>query len=162
MIVRPTSVRSRPYAGNVIALEVLGLKSAERVPVELRAAYLKMLARLEEELVISYRSFVPGGPNGHLGRQVGAKRLASGRIVVGTFGSRFARALNRGFTAPSARFRASHPNRVLHLNTPGGPEYVRRVVVRGRHFHEKALAAAPAVVEANYARWFFNIKDGKA
>src|SRR6059058_350430 len=100
------SVRSRPYKSGTIALEVVGLKKAARVPAELRGAYEKMLLALELSLVESYKSFVPGGANGRLGRQVGAKRLANGRIVVGTFGSRFARALNRGFTATAKQGKA--------------------------------------------------------
>lgn len=148
------SVRDRAYKSNTIALEVLGLRKAERVPRQLRTAYQKMMLRMEIELVASYKSFVPGGPNGRLGREVAAKRLAGGRVVVGTFNSRFARALNRGFTSTAKKGKA------LRFEVEGGRVvYAKRVKVAGRHFHEKALAAAGPIVEANYDRFFYDIGD---
>jgi len=100
---------------------------------------------IEELLVASFKSFVPGAPDGRLGRQVVAKRLSRNQIVVGTFGSQFAKALNRGFTSTPKHGKA------LRFSDGSYSKYAR---VEGRHFFERALAAAPAIVESAYMAFF--------
>lgn len=146
------AARSRAYAGQTLALEIVGLRQAERIPAELQAAYQGMMSALETELVASFRSFVPGAPMGRLGRQVQSRRLSNGRIVVGTFGSRFAAALDRGFTS------STESGRALRFVDNGQVFYRRRIHVRGRHFFAKAIAASDPIVKANYFAFFDNLR----
>lgn len=153
---RPTGVRNRVYAGQNIAIEIIGLREAARIPEELAAAYEKMLTRMEVGLQEMARAVVPGGPDGKLGRQVHARRVShSGRtaVVIGTIGSQFAKALNRGFTSTPKKAQA------LRFNESGKLVFSMRVHVAGRHFFEKWLEGSPSIVEAVYARSFYNIKE---
>lgn len=146
-------VRSRGYRrGGVIGLEVVGLRQAERIPPGLQQAFEGMMRHLESALVTDYRSFVPGSPTGRLGSQVQARRLARNTIVVGTFGSKFAKALNRGFTSKAIR----GGGKALRFDDGS----FRRVVhVEGKHFHEKALVSAPPIVEAIYMDFFYDPRE---
>lgn len=143
--------RSRGYAGQVISLEV-NVRDIERIPIGLRKAYEEMLTRLEVALVANYREHVPGDPMGRLGRQVAAKRLRK-QVVVGTWGSEFAKALNRGFTATAKKGKA------LRFEINGEVIYRKRVRVPGKHFHEAAIATTPPIVEAIYEMSFFRVED---
>jgi len=145
--------RGRPYAGGVLALEVIGLRQAERIPEGLQDAYAGMMRRLETQLVDGYRAVVPGRPLGRLGIQVQSRRLARGSIVVGTFGSKFAKALDRGFTSKPKNKRA------LRFNVGGTKKFAARVHVEGKHFHEKAIADASLIVEAVYMDFFFDPRE---
>jgi hypothetical protein len=162
---RPTSVIGRDVAGQNVAIQIIGLRDCERIPFQLREAYEAMLRRLTTQVQHACRAVVPGGPDGKLGRQVHARIVHGGgvsnRIVVGTIGSQFARALDRGFTAPSSRFNDGKPTgKSLRGFEHGGKlVYTRRVRVAGRHFYPKWLALTPPIVEAVYDQSFYNIKD---
>lgn len=154
---RPTSVRGRPVGGQNVGIEVIGLRDAQRIPQQLRDTFDMMMRRLEDSVEMACREVVPGGAEGRLGRQVHARLVhgegRSNRIVVGTVGSEFARALNFGFT--------STPKNGKQLAfTDDGVDFVRpRARVAGRHYFEKWLALTPAIVETVYERSFYNIKD---
>jgi|SRR5215831_1795850 len=149
---RPTQVLPRAYAGQVLGLQITGLRETLLIPEELRAAYESMLLRLEGALTTMARSVVPGGPTGKLARQVHARRVGPNRIVIGTFGSQFARALDRGFTSTPKKARA------LRFEDQGELVFTHRVKVAGRHFYEKWLASTPPIVEAIYDASFYDIK----
>ena len=87
------------------------------------------------------RAVVPGGPTGKLALQVRTRRLTHDRIVLGTFGSQFARALDRGFTSTAKKGKA------LRFEDEGEVVFVKRVHVGGRHFYAKWVAAAPKIIE---------------
>ena len=150
---RPTSVVPRAYAGQVIGLQILGLRETLRIPEELRWAYERMMLRLERALEQTCAELVPGGATGRLGRQVHARRLQHDRIIIGTFGSQFAKALDRGFTSTPKKARA------LRFEDNGETVFTMRVRVRGRHFFAKWLAATPPIVEAIYDQSFYDIKS---
>lgn len=158
---RPTSARqSERFGGGNIGIEILGLRDAERIPEQLSASYQIMLERLRVELEQKARDVVPGGPGGTLGRQVHAHRIRN-RILIGTVGSEFAAALDRGFTAPSKRFNQGKPTgRSLRgFSHQGKTVYTRKIHVAGRHFYEKWLALTGPLVQRIYASSFHDITD---
>ena len=132
-------IRSRPYAGQVVALQVV-TRDIDRIPVGLKRAYQKMLRELQIALVANYKAQVPGAANGRLGRHVAAKRLKRG-VVVGVFGTEFARSLNYGFTSIAKNRKA------LKITLDGGDVIFRkRVKVAGRHYHERAILTSGPIV----------------
>jgi hypothetical protein len=149
---RSFGVRERMYKGQNIAFELINIRDVERIPMHLQRTYQQMMFRLEAELLAMAKSLVPGGPEGRLGRQVHAWRVGP-RVVVGTVGSEFARALNRGFTS------TPKTKRVLRFEEGGEVFFRPRTRVAGRHFFEAWLAAAGPIVEATYESSFYNIKD---
>jgi hypothetical protein len=155
---RTTTTRgSGRFVGQNIGIEIIGLREAMKIPEELRATYEIMLRRLQVEVEAMAKSVVPGGANGTLGKQVHARIVRGGgtsqRLLIGTVGSEFARALDRGFT--------SKPQSARALRFEEGQELVftKRVRVAGRHFYAKWLAGTPPIVEAVYASSFYNIRD---
>lgn len=152
---RPTGVVGRPttFGSRNIGIQIIGLREALLIPEELRAAYEMMMERLRESLQTMARSEVPGGPIGKLAFQVHARRLAHDRIVIGTVGSQFARALDRGFTSTAKTGKA------LRFEEDGTVFFRKRVRVAGRHFYAKWIESAPPIVEAVYEASFYNIKD---
>jgi hypothetical protein len=154
---RPTGVQPRMYAGQNIAIQVVGLRDAQRIPAQLQAAFQKMLIRLENQIQAACRAVVPGGPTGTLGRQVHARVVSGGgvsnRIVIGTIGSDFARSLNRGFTSTPKTAKA------LRFNEGGKVYFRMRARVSGKRFFEKWLVITPPIVEAVYDHSFYNIKS---
>ena len=147
------STRALPMAGlgRNVTFEVLGLREAALIPKQLRRAYDLMLRSLENELAAAARAVVPGGPGGRLGRQVHARRVGN-RIVIGTVGSKFARALDRGFTSTPKTARA------LRFGDGGGTVFTMKTRVAGRHFFAKWIALTPPIVERTYNASFYNIK----
>lgn len=162
---RATGVTGRAAGGRNISIQVIGLRDAAKVPEELRATFDAMMRRLEHNIETAAREVVPGGAEGTLGRQVHARTVrgkgVSNRIVIGTVGSEFAAALNRGFTAPSRNFNGGEPTgRSLRGFDAGGKTvFTRRVRVAGRHFYAKWLQLTPPIVEATYERSFYDIRD---
>lgn len=148
---RPTTTRAMAGRGQNISIEVLGLRDAQRIPEHLARTYERMMIRLENDLQTAARAVVPGKSTGRLAMQVHARRVGS-RIVIGTVGSQFARALNRGFTSTPKKARA------LRFDD-GGEVFTMRVKVAGRHFFEKWIALTDPIVESTYASSFYNIRD---
>lgn len=154
---RPTAARvSGRFGGQNIGIEIIGLRDCAKIPEQLRLTYEIMLQRLQTELTQMAKSVVPGGPDGRLGRQVHARMVRGGstqRIVIGTIGSEFARALDRGFTSKPKNAKA------LRFVIDGDVYFRMRVRVAGRHFLPKWVAMAPPIIEAVYDSSFYNIKD---
>lgn len=148
---RSAGVRNRPYAGQVVALQIT-TRDIERIPSNLRRAYRKMLRELSVALVANYKSEVPGRPNGRLGRHVASKQLRRS-VVVGVFGTEFARALNRGFTSKAKN------KKVLRFVVDGEVLYRPRTRTAGRRFHEAAIASSGPIVEAIYEMAFTRVED---
>lgn len=156
---RPTAVReSGRFGGQNIGIEIIGLRDALKIPEELSLAFTRMMLRLQQDVQTAARSVVPGSPEGRLGRTVHARLFRGGgvsnRVVVGTFGSEFARALNFGFTSTVKTGKS-----LRGFEDEGSTVFTRRVRVAGRHFFEKWLVITPPIVEAVYERSFYNIKD---
>jgi hypothetical protein len=114
-----------------------------------------MIYSLERALEESAKSVVPGGPEGKLGRKVHAHVVYPHQIIIGTQGSAFARALNRGFTSTAKKGLA------LRFEVTGGERYRKRVRVAGRHFFEKWLELAPPIVDSVYRASFYDLKAGR-
>lgn len=156
---RPTSVTGRPAAGYNIAIQVTNLRDVQKIPEQLRATYVLMLERLRQSLERAARDVVPGSPTGRLGRTVHARLVSGGgvsnRLVIGTVGSDFAKALNRGFTSKAI----TTGGKALRFEDGGEVFYRPKVRVAGRHFYEKWLEITPPIVEAIYEQSFYNIKD---
>jgi hypothetical protein len=156
---RPTGVRTRPSAGQNIGIAIIGLRDAEKIPAQLRTTFDLMMRRLTHAVEVGCKEVVPGGPEGRLGRQVHARIVhgegRSNRIVIGTIGSEFARALDRGFTSKAS----TTGGKALRFSDSGSEFYRPKVHVAGRHFFAKWLALTPPLVESIYEASFYNIRD---
>jgi hypothetical protein len=149
---RPTRVIPGRMGGTNISVEIKGLRELERIPEQLQGAYDRMIVRLAEAAEKACAEVVPGGASGTLGRQVKGRVLSRTDIVIGTVGSAFAKALDRGFTSKPKHAKA------LRFDTEGKLVFTMRSRVAGRHFFEKWLAIVPPLIEAIYDQEFYDVK----